>query len=57
MEMGLRLWFRVFIVTFHPGFDGLLFVSTALVVAEVFVNFDHGQEISHSANFAAEPNW
>jgi hypothetical protein len=54
MEGGLRLGCTVFI---RPGFDGLLFVSIALVVAEAFVNFDHGKSISHEANFAAGPEW
>jgi hypothetical protein len=34
-----RIAFRAPIVTLIAGFDGLLFVSIALVVAEVFVNF------------------
>jgi len=41
MEIGLGLGVRVFIVTFHPGFDGLLFILLALAVAEAIVDFDH----------------
>ena len=37
MELGLGLGFKVYIVTFHAGFNGLLFLSIALAVAEVFV--------------------
>jgi len=29
MNIGLRLGFRVFMVTFHAGFDGFLFISLA----------------------------
>ena len=40
MEIGLGLWFRVIIVTFRPGFDGLLFILLALAVAEAIMDFD-----------------
>ena len=35
-----RIRIRVFILTFRPAFNGLLFVSIALAVADTFVNFD-----------------
>ena len=38
--IGLGLGFRVFIVTFRAGFDGLFFISLALTVAEAIVDFD-----------------
>ena len=41
MEIGSGLGFRVFIVTFRPGFDGLPFISLALAVAEAITDFDH----------------
>jgi len=37
MEIGLGLRFRVFIVTFHAGYDGLLFVS--IFIVKTCVNF------------------
>jgi len=40
MEIGLGLGFRIFVVTFRPGFDGLLFILLALAVAEAIVDFD-----------------
>jgi len=40
MEIGLGLGFRVYIVTFRPGFDGLLFILFALAVAEAIVDFE-----------------
>jgi hypothetical protein len=33
------------------------FVAIALAVAEVFVNFDRGESISHEVDVATEPNW
>ena len=42
MEIGSGLGFRVSIVTFRPGFDGLLFISLALTVAEAIADFDRG---------------
>src|SRR5579859_1968264 len=40
MEIGLGLGFRVFIVTFRAGFDGLFFILLVLTVAEAIVDFD-----------------
>jgi hypothetical protein len=57
LGLGLGLGFRVFIVTFHAGFNGLLFLSIALAVAEVFVNVDHGESMSHEADFGLKPDW
>lgn len=51
MEIGLGLWFTVIIVTFHTGFDELIF---ALAVA---VNFDRSKSTSPEADFAVESNW
>src|SRR5579859_2101761 len=48
MEIGFGLGFRVSILTFRPGFDGLLFISLALAVAEAIVDFDHGRSMSIS---------
>jgi len=48
MEIGFGLGFRVFLVTFHPGFDRLLFTSLALAVAEAIVDFDRGGSMSIS---------
>jgi len=48
MEIGLGLGFRVFIVTFRPGFDGLLFILLALVVDEAMVDFDRSGSMSIS---------
>jgi len=45
MEIGLGLGFRMFIVTFRLGFDGLLFISLALSVAEAIVDFDRGESM------------
>ena len=42
------------IVTFRAGFNGVLFVSIALVAAEAFMNFDHSESISREADFAAD---
>jgi len=42
MEIGTGLRFREFIVTFHSGFDRLLFISLALAVAEAITDFDDG---------------
>src|SRR5579859_5632633 len=42
MEIGFRLGFRLFMATFRPGFDGLLFISLALTVAEAITDFDRG---------------
>jgi len=54
MEVGLGLGFRVFIVTFHAGFDGFLFISLALAVAEAIVDFDRSR---FNVDFAIEPDW
>ena len=54
MERGAGLGFSVSIVTFRPGFDGLLFISLALAVAEAIADFDRGGSRS---NFAVEPDW
>lgn len=35
MGLGLRLGFRVFVLTFRAGFNGLLFVLIALDVVKV----------------------
>ena len=43
MEIGLGLGFGVYIVTFRPGFDGLLFILLALPVAEAIVDFDRSR--------------
>ena len=47
----------VLIVTFHGGFNGVLFVSIALVAAKPFMNFDHSESISHEADFGVEADW
>ena len=57
MRIGVRLGFRVFIVTFRAGFNGVLFVLIALVAAEAFLNFDRSESMSHEAAFAVEPDW
>ena len=41
MEIGIGLGFRVFMVTFCADFDGFLFISLALTLAEAIVDFDH----------------
>src|SRR5271170_2426429 len=56
MRIGIWLRFRVFIVTFRGGFNGVLFVSIALAAAEAFVNFDRSESMSHEADFAVEPD-
>src|SRR5579859_1328997 len=48
MGIGLGLGFRVFIVTFRAGFDGFLFISLALAVAESIVDFDRSGSMSIS---------
>ena len=45
----MRLGFRAFMITFHIGFDGLVFVSIALAVVEAFVNFNRSKSMSHEA--------
>ena len=57
MRIGIWLGFRVFIATFHAGFNGLLFVSIALTAAEAFMNFDRSESMSHEPNFAVESDW
>ena len=48
MEIGFGLGFRAFMATFCPGFDGLLFISLALAVAEAIADFDRGGSMSIS---------
>ena len=49
MGIGIE-GFRVFIASFHAGFNELIFVSIALAVVAAFVNFDRsGLLMSHEA--------
>jgi hypothetical protein len=51
MEIGIGLWFRVFIASFHARFNELFYVSIVLALVAAFLIFDPtGLVRSHEAN-------
>ena len=52
MEIGIGLGFRMFIASFRAGFNELLFVSIALALETIIVNFDRSKLLmSHEVDF------